>query len=196
MGILLKAIGASVAIAGIKKIRKNIDEERQRIEEENKQSRKRVEEENRRRNSVCLFDNGISRETFYAIVEQSRKGVRRVTSLYAEDAMVYGTVRSQSGMSDWCFRIDFNDFGKLTGKHWIFSDNCDSDIPKVLATRISRQIEEYNSHEFDPCQVEPSHHNTNNRPSAHGGANCPYCGKVNNNKEAKFCMYCGMRFRV
>ena len=28
------------------------------------------------------------------------------------------------------------------------------------------------------------------------GVYCPYCGKQNHNEDAKFCMYCGMRFRV
>lgn len=65
------------------------------------------------------------------MVKRGGKGIRRITSLYAEGTMVYGTVRSQSGISDWCFRIDFNDYGKQ-----------------------------------------------------------------NHNEDAKFCMYCGMRFRV
>lgn len=83
MGFLLKALGVGLAVAGVKKIKHNI------------------EEENRRKNTVCRFDGGISKEEFYVMVKRGGKGIRRITSLYAEETMVYGTVRSQSGISDW-----------------------------------------------------------------------------------------------
>ncbi len=121
MGFLLKALGVGLAVAGVKKIKHNI------------------EEENRRKNTVCRFDGEISKEEFYVMVKRGGKGIRRITSLYAEGAMVYGTVRSQSGISDWRFRIDFNDYGKLTGAYWLSTDNDDSDIPKIVADRIAQQ---------------------------------------------------------
>ena len=124
MGLLLKtlALGVGLTILGIKKIKHNI------------------EEENRRKSAVCHFDEGISEEEFYAMVQLGGKGIRRITKLYAKSTMVYGTVRSQSGISDWNFQIDFNDYGKLTGTYWLSRDNKDSDIPQVVADRIAQQI--------------------------------------------------------
>ena len=119
-----------LAAFGIKKIKDNI-EENDRIQAEN----------NRRKNTPCYFNNGISIEEFYDIVRRGGKGIRRITNLSADGPMVYGTVRSQSGISEWYFKIDFNDYGKVTGNYWISSDNDDSDIPKIVADRISEQIE-------------------------------------------------------
>lgn len=125
MGFLLNALGVGLAVVGIKKIKHNI------------------EEENRRKNTVCRFDGEISKEIFYNMVKRSGKGIRRITDLYAKETMVYGTVRSQSGISDWCFSIDFNDYGKLTGAYWLSTDNNDSDIPKTVANRIAEQINDF-----------------------------------------------------
>lgn len=77
------------------------------------------------------------------MVKCGGKGLRRITSLYAEGTIVYGTVRSQSGISEWCFKIDFNDYGSLTGTYWLSTDNNDSSIPKIVANRIAQQINEY-----------------------------------------------------
>ncbi len=178
MGFLLKALGIGLAVSGIKKINHNI------------------EEENRRKSTICRFDGEVSREEFYVMVKHGGKGIRRIKSLYAEGTMVYGTVRSQSGISDWCFRIDFNDFGKLTGTYWLSTDNNDSDIPKIVADRIAQQIGDY------PDCVDDSFEDALYQEEVQEGmreqdrAYCPYCGKQNNNENAKFCMYCGMRFRV
>lgn len=178
MGFLLKALGVGLAVAGVKKIRHNI------------------EEENRRKNTVCHFDGEISKEEFYAMVKRSGKGIRRITSLYAEKTMVYGTVRSQSGISDWNFRIDFNDYGTLTGKYWLFTGNDDSDIPKIVANRIAQQINDYPACMDDSFKDECNRKEVQEELHKQTGAYCPYCGKQNHNKDAKFCMYCGRRFHV
>ena len=125
MGFLLKALGVGLAVAGVKKIKHNI------------------EEENRRKNSVCRFDGDITKEEFYVMVKRGGKGIKRLKSLYAEGPIAYGTVRSQSGISDWCFRIDFNDYGEISGRYWLSTDNDDSDIPKIVADRISQMIADY-----------------------------------------------------
>ena len=178
MSLILKAIGAGLAIKGIKKI-KHI-----------------IEAENRRKSVVCRFDGEISREEFYVMVKRGGKGIQRVTNLYAEGTMVYGTVRSQSGISDWCFRIDFNDYGRLTGNYWVSADNKTSDIPKVVAERIAQQISGYPDCVDDAFDDELYHEEVKGGLREQAGAYCPYCGKQNQNEDAKFCMYCGMRFRV
>ena len=54
--------------------------------------------------------------------------------------MVYGTVRTQSGLSEWDFKVDFNDYGHITGKYWLSSDNDDSNIPGHVADNMSTMI--------------------------------------------------------
>lgn len=49
-------------------------------------------------------------------------------------------VLSQSGISEWEFELDFNDYGKITGSYWIYSDNYDSMIPKALGNSIQEEI--------------------------------------------------------
>ena len=47
---------------------------------------------------------------------------------------------SQSGISEWDFELDFNDYGKITGTYWISSDNYDSMIPETLGNLIQKAI--------------------------------------------------------
>lgn len=74
------------------------------------------------------------------MVRHSAKGIKRLADLRVDNTIVYGKVRSQSGLSEWQFQIDFNDYGVLTGSYWISSDNNDSSLPTVLADRIAQQI--------------------------------------------------------
>lgn len=178
MVFLLKALGIGLTIAGAKKIKHNIGEEI------------------KRKNTICRFDGGISKEEFYTMVKCGGKGIRRITSLYAEGAMVYGTVRSNSGISDWCFRIDFNDYGKLTGTYWLSTGNIDSNIPKLVASRIAQQIKNYPDSVDGSFKEEFYREEAEQRRRKQATAYCPYCGKQVPDEEAKFCMYCGMRFRI
>lgn len=130
------------------------------------------------------------------MVKCGGKGIRRITSLYAEGAMVYGTVRSNSGISDWCFRIDFNDYGKLTGAYWLSTGNIDSNIPKLVASRIAQQIKNYPDSVDGSFKEEFYREEAEQRRRKQATAYCPYCGKQVPDEEAKFCMYCGMRFRI
>ena len=155
-----------------------------------------ITENIKRKNTVCHFDGDISKEEFYAMVRRSGKKIRRITNLYADGTMVYGTVCSQSGISDWNFKIDFNDYGKLTGTYWLSSDNDDSNIPEIVADRIAQQIKTYP----DCCDASFARdlhkEKTQEELRKQAGAYCPYCGSQNYNKNAKFFAYCGMRFRV
>ena len=157
MDFLLKALGIGLTIAGAKKIKHNIGEEI------------------KRKNTICRFDGGISKEEFHTMVKCGGKGIRRITSLYAEGAMVYGTVRSKSGISDWCF---------------------DSNIPKLVASRIAQQIKKYPDSVDGSFKEEFYREEAEQRRRKQATAYCPYCGKQVPDEEAKFCMYCGMRFRI
>jgi hypothetical protein len=122
MGFWTGVALAGLAAFGIKKIKDEINET------------------NKRKSIACDFDNGISEKEFNEIVIRIGKGIKRISSLYANGTNVYGVVRSQSGISEWKFYIDFNDYGNLTGRYWITSDNDDSDIPKIVAERIAQQV--------------------------------------------------------
>ncbi len=103
---------------------------------------KKTEEEQRRKSTPCDFSDGITEEQFSAFAMDARKHIRRLVSYSCEGSVVRGSVRTQSGLSEWKFEIDFNDYGHLTGKYWISSDNDDSDIPKHIAERIRKMIAE------------------------------------------------------
>ena len=109
------------------------------IKEANDKAKAAAAEEELRRNTPCLFDNGISETVFNDIVIDQAKRIKRLT-VEVKGAVVSGTVRSQSGISDWYFTSDFNDYGKITGKYWLKSDNGQSDIPTVVSDRIAEDI--------------------------------------------------------
>lgn len=91
-------------------------------------------------NAHCNFKDGISKKQFENMVRQAYKSTKRLTALYNKGTVVYGTVKSQSGLTEWHFNIDFNDCGYITGQYWINSDNDDSDIPEKIAQIISLNI--------------------------------------------------------
>ena len=189
MGILLKTIGIGLAANGLKKIKNYMDH----VEEEN---RRKVENEKRRKNSVCTFDGEISEVEFRAMVKRAIRGIKRINILCVEGPIINGTVRSCSGLSDWNFQIDFNDYGNLTGKYWIVSQNHDSEIPSVIAERIVKQIQNYSDCVDDFSNQEQNREKNQNNSYTRIVGYCPYCGKPNTDKDATECDYCGWRFRI
>lgn len=105
-----------------------------------KDNREMEAEEQRRKNSVCQFHDGISESEFREMVYQEAKRIKRLIELEIDGPIINGTVESQSGLSDWNFKIDFNDYGHISGRYWLSSNNSDSIIPKSLAERISKSI--------------------------------------------------------
>ena len=97
-------------------------------------------EEKKRKNTPCNFDNGLLQSEFNAIVENACNSIKRVTEFSIDGPIVRGTVRSQSGISNWHFTIDFNDYGKITGKYWLSSKNDKSQIPSTIAKQIQNEI--------------------------------------------------------
>ena len=81
-------------------------------------------------------------QQFESIVRSQAKRIRRISKVSVDlnTAKVYCTVESQSGISDWNFKLDFDDYGKLTGRCWWHMDNTDSNIPKRLVDLIREQI--------------------------------------------------------
>ena len=104
------------------------------------EAEQRAAQENRRRNSKCKFDDGISETEFAELVLKVTKKIKRVKNISVSGPVVSGEVESQSGISTWDFCVDFNDYGHITGKYWIRSENDGSSIPRRIAEMISEQL--------------------------------------------------------
>ena len=153
-------------------------------------------EDKKRRNTHCNFSDGISENDFAALSMCAGKGVKRLT-LFVKGTVVYGKVRSQSGLSEWNFEVDYNDYGHITGKYWLWSDNTDSKIPQVVADRISSSIRCFLESNDDSSENECDDTCDSIPPEQSKQISyCPYCGKSVNTTGAKFCGYCGKKFRV
>ena len=174
MALISTVIGVGLTMAGIKKIKKEAE----------------------RKNAVCHFDEEISKESFYVMVKRAGEDMQDVISLSADGPIVYGVARSQNKPIGWNFNISFNDYGNLTGKYWITTENKSSDIPEKIASRIAKQIIDY------PDCVDSSFcEQVYNQEIKEGIREamktcCPYCEKQIEDEDAKFCMHCGRRFRV
>ena len=106
-----------------------------------KSSREAAQEKKRRMETPIDFSRNLTREVFEEAVRTEAKKIKRIVAVeLVDNGIVKGTVRSQSGISEWKFDIDFNDYGKITGKYWIESSNSDSDIPWILAKRINNHL--------------------------------------------------------
>ncbi len=136
MGALEKLLalgGAALVFYGISSARKAAEyEEEKRLENARKE-----EIEKLRLNIPFCYPDYLSDEQFERIVMISIKPMKRKFSkLEIANGKIYGTIISQSGISEWRFIVDFNDFGKLTGKYWLFTENSDSSIPKRVAETV------------------------------------------------------------
>lgn len=191
MGDFLKIASATVVlgIMGSMLGRKSKEEEEKRKQAE--------EEEKHRKNAECVFSDGITQEEFEIIVRRSGKGIKRLAKLSVDEMMVRGVVHSQSGISDWKFQIDFSDYGHLTGKYWLEKDNDDSQIPEIIASRISDAIKY-----FPECVDEKFEEDLDNAEDAkftkemEKAKYCPYCGEELVGVNARFCGYCGKKVQI
>lgn len=107
----------------------------QEIEEQNR-------EEEKRKSIPCIFDDVLTEEIFNDIIKKEVKKIKRVKIIEIRNGSVSLEVRSQSGISNWDFELDFNDYGKVTGGYWINTDNYDSKIPDNLGDRIQESIKQ------------------------------------------------------
>lgn len=110
------------------------------LRKEYRETKQAKEEEEQRRNTPCLFINGISKEEFEQIVRRSAKRIKRIEDVSINGAFIYVTVRTQSGIGTWNFSLDFNDYGNVTGTYWRKTDNHDSKIPEVLGDMIREAL--------------------------------------------------------
>lgn len=104
--------------------------------------RKEHDEEKRRESIACKFTDELTEENFEDIAKRSVKKLRKKKiTIEVYGAKVYGTVESQSGLTEWDFTIDFNDYGSVIGMYWIWSENDDSLIPQHIADTMQEEIQ-------------------------------------------------------
>lgn len=101
-----------------------------------------VLETRRRKNSPLHFDQVLSQSAFTQMVREiAAKDVPRVVDVVVSGMTITLRVASNSGLSTWTTEIDFNDYGHLTGKYWLQTENSQSLIPRHFATAVQAQIE-------------------------------------------------------
>ena len=78
----------------------------------NKEKTLKVEEENKRANTTFIYPSQISSNDFDEIVYKSIKPIKnRIKTIHVCNGIVTGTVVSITGLSEWTFTLDFNDYG-------------------------------------------------------------------------------------
>ena len=140
--------GAALVLYGISSARKTSkaraeqeEKERKELAREEAKLKKAIATEKCRKNTPFCYPDYLSQEQLEEIARVSIKPMRKKFSSFGViDGKFYGTVVSQSGISEWDFVVDFNDFGKLTGEYWLQSENNDSAIPRRVAETIRYAI--------------------------------------------------------
>ena len=136
-GVALVLYGISSARKDSKARAEQEEKERKAIAREEAKLKKAIATEKRRQNMPFCYPDYLTHEQFEEIAKVSIKPMRKKFSNYGVvDGKFYGTIISQSGISEWDFVVDFNDFGKLTGEYWLQSENHDSTIPRRVAETI------------------------------------------------------------
>ena len=102
---------------------------------------KEAQETNRRRTTPLSFDDGVTRSDFAEMVRDLAARTPRVADVAVSGMTATLSVRSNTGLSTWRAEIDFNDYGHLTGKYWLRSENQDSPIPEHYADLLSSEIQ-------------------------------------------------------
>ena len=113
------------------------------IHQSRKTESQKSEEEHKRRITPYYFDKGITEEKFKNIVLQAGRHIKRVEELTSDGLIVSGSFRSQSGLISCDFEIDFNDYGHITGRYWISSENPESSIPEHIAQNICNLLQPF-----------------------------------------------------
>lgn len=102
-----------------------------------------IREDARRRNTPPHFDERVSEREFARIADKIGKAIPRVTGITTVGMTIDLEVRSNSGLSSWNARVDFNDYGRLTGQCWLRSDNSQSPIPEFFAKAVQKELRKH-----------------------------------------------------
>ena len=96
-----------------------------------------------RRQMPCLFIGEPSVMIFEKLASDVANQFYRIKNISVRNAMVYVTVESKTGLSDWNFNVDFNNWGHIDGTYWVRSENDDSSIPEYYGKTLSSKICNY-----------------------------------------------------
>lgn len=105
-----------------------------------KENARIVAEERRRRNAPLVFDTGITQAEFIALATEIAQTLPRLHDVEVIGMSVNLDIASNTGLTVWGARVDFSDYGRLTGRYWLTSDNDDSPIPEHFADRLQEQV--------------------------------------------------------
>ena len=133
----------------------------------------------------CTFASGISKSDFEKLAHYAAKKCKRISIISIDDAMIAGTVTSNSGRSAASFLLDFNDYGKVTGECWLSTSNPESSIPQKYAATMKYYIISYEATKKLPWEA----------PKPASPNYCTFCGAMLLNKDSEFCQHCGRRIR-
>ena len=131
---------------------------------------------NARENTPCKFQDGITQAEFKEIALMVGSQFNRIIGVSVEGATVVGTVESQTKQSNWKFSASFNNWGHITGRRWIWSENDKSNIPQYFAEALSSEIkyllEKRNIHLMDYAEI------INDNPSLQTEDDLTFCRRV------------------
>jgi len=114
-----------------------------KLSEANEEDRLRREQEEKRKNTSCSFQDGISYESFQGAAKKLAKRFDRISHIDVNGPVISCTVDSRSGISEWEFTVDYNDWGHITGSYWLWQENDDSSIPEAYAEKLKAGIQEH-----------------------------------------------------
>lgn len=139
-----------------------------RMAREAKEDARQVAEEHRRRSTPLVFDSGISQAEFVALATKAARPLPRLHDVEVTGMTVLLDIASNTGLSVWSARVDFSDYGRLTGRYWLTSENRDSPIPEHFADRLQEQlVERLRPRRTDPCQSDAGGTTTGPPPGWH-----------------------------
>ena len=188
MSVLKWVIGGAIGIKVLKS-KKESREEAKKLEQEKSR-------EDYRKSIPCVFDNGITESEFAVIVRRAISNSRKIKDCLVSGPVVFCTVVSGVGDAYWSFKIDFNDFGHITGKYWILSDYEDVAYPTHIAKKIEKLIKTFPQWVDDEFEEELDQEETgNDQCTIHfekaRRKKCPHCSVPVKLADAKFCTACG-----
>ena len=106
----------------------------------NQERLEKKQDEERRQTLSIQFPEFLNQEEFNRIIHEEANQIIRIKKIEINQALINFEVYSISRISTWFFTLDYNDYGILTGKVRISSENTDSSMPKNVSLRISERL--------------------------------------------------------
>lgn len=100
----------------------------------------RKQDEELRQSLSIQFPEFLNQEEFNRIIHEETDKINRFKKVEINQALINFEVYSNSRISTWCFTLNYNDYGILTGKVRISRENTDSSIPENISLRISERL--------------------------------------------------------